>query len=224
MGATLDNLLEAIERTNDLLEEIRDEASTGTGGGSRGQAGGRSEEGGAGGGGLSILKNFKKGFGHAAALSSAFDAAGVSQGLRASNLGATGSQALQTGARALAQTITDLPGGSFVAANIGETLSAQNRAQTSVSNIAEQVARAGGSLSREGIREALSRQNEIEGRVQKARQTVAFEQAGVGGRDLGEASLADAKNLAPAMGRLGIAINRLIEVMQARTASAGGVR
>lgn len=208
----LEELIGISEEIRDALEGLEGNSAGGSGGASSGKAGKKS---------LSLKKGLKRFTSAVNAVDGLVTATGVSAGLRAANLGATNSQAVNTGLRAFAETVTNLPFGNFLAANTSETLQAQGRAQSSVSNIAEQVARAGGSVSRGGIREALKRQNEIEGRVQTARQAVAQEQADEGSEDLAKAAGKDFDNL---FGALTSAVEQLTSVLETKSQTAGGVR
>lgn len=211
-------IISKLEELISVSEEIRDALESGA---AAGGSGGGAASGKVAAKAKSLKKRFKKFSSAVGAVDSALTATGVSAGLRAANLGATGSQAVNTGLRAFAQTVTNLPFGNFLAANTSETLQAQGRAQSNVSQIAEQVARAGGSIDRGGIKEALRRQNEIEGRVQKARQAVSQEQADQGAGELAEAAGKDLDNL---LGGLTSAIEKLTSVFETKSQTAGGVR
>ena len=98
------------------------------------------------------------------------DFTGLTRGARGLNLGFGAAGAAGSMQRALAGNVAGVvPFGEAIFANTTQTLGELDRSQSSVSGIAEQVARAGGSLSRGGIKEALRRQNEIEKRVSGAR-------------------------------------------------------
>ena len=176
--ASLDDVVDAINSLRDVLEEIRD---GGTGGGGEGvagsgQAGRASKGGGVSDALLGGLGSAKSILGTANSLS---QATGISAGLNARALGATGDQAVGIGVSKLARTATELPFGDVLFANTANTLDPLERSEKSVSDLASQVARSGGELSAEGVTNLLKRQNEIEGRVQSAQNTVKNIQGGL---------------------------------------------
>lgn len=220
MAATLDDVVSALERLETLLEDIRD--SGGGGGGAGGTGGGKiaATSGGAG-GPLGLMgKGLKGGMGYISAgiqaarsVGDFAEGSGLAAGYAASMRGATSGQAVNMGGRALISNVLEFPGLSSLFANTSDTLAAQGRAQTSISGLAESVARAGGELDDNSIRSALGRQNEIEGRVTAARNRVANLQAEVGASDLSAAASKDRSGAADTFGPLLAAISPLTAAM-----------
>ena len=219
MAATLDDLLDELKRMADVLEEIRDNGAGPTGGAAA--SGGAASKGAAGKDsgkgppslGSSIAKGGKQLSGALNMGSNLMEATGSTEIFRNFALGASTEEARAAGGRALQRTATQLPFSGIFSANTQQTLQAQDRAQGSVSSVAEAVARAGGSVSDASIDAALGRQNEIEANVQKTRQKVAQRQGVVGKEDLDNANTADLaamdgwlKQLVPQFRQLSLAL------------------
>ena len=220
MAASLDDLLDELRTMTAVLEDIRDNGA-GAGGGA-GQSGGAATQGASGkaaGGGPGLLGGLSKGFNKVAAGISAAegiaDFTGLSEGLRQSNLGASGGEAVSSGVRSLARIVSDLPFGGIFAANTQQVFAGQDRAQQSVSGIVESIARAGGKTSDESISAALKRQNEIEANVQKAKVRVGQLQAVEGEGELSEAAGKDAGAIGGALGSLLPEIRALTDAIRA---------
>ena len=237
--ATLDDVVDALNRLNDTLEEVRDGLEGG--GGGPGSAGGRSGAAArgqsgttaAGGGGLGEAvgdfgKSMGKAFSGAKAISRVLDQTGVTAGLRESALGASTSEARGVGARSAIRQASSLPFAGFGLARTQNVLEAQDRAQQTVSGLAEQVARAGGEIDEDSIRSSLGRFNEIERNVQSARNRVRQIQGEVGREELAQAAGEDRKDIEKAVGAtsapLLAAIQELTAVMREGSSRMGGLR
>ena len=224
MAASLDDLLDELRTMTAVLEDIRDNGA-GAGGGA-GQSGGAATQGASGkasSGGPGILGSIGK-FGSQVRDGIKFaedvsDFSGLSEGLRQSNLGASGGQAFESGQRSLARNVSTLPFGGVFAANTQNEFASQDRAQQSVSSIVESVARTGGKFSDESITTALKRQNEIEANVQDAKKQVSRLSAGAGEAGLAEAVGEDIAN-ATAMGE---ALAKIIPQLYGMSAALGAL-
>lgn len=239
--ATLDDVVDALNRLNDTMEEVRDEIQSGGAGGGgakgsgsrgRGQAGGASGGADLEGGSAGIGAAFKKTLGSAKAISRLLDQTGVSASLREASLGASASEASAAGVRSAVRQAGSLPTGQFQLSRAQNVLEFQGRSQQTVSGLAEQVARAGGEIDEDSIRSSLGRFNEIERNVQNARNRVRQIQGEVGGDELRQALRQDAAEganrgvdvVAGAVGseELGKAIKELTEVMRQQISNSGG--
>ena len=173
--ATLDDVVSELQQIRSVLMDIRD-ASTGMGGGGVGPAAAGTGAGGAADGQSGMLSMAGGGLGRKvlgglslAAIGSALDRSGATAFRRASTFGATSGQARGAGLRQLTSTITGLPGGAFLLPRTAEFLEAEGRARSTVSGLAESVARAGGRLDASGLETVAKRSLEIEEDVQRAR-------------------------------------------------------
>lgn len=235
MATGLDDVLQAIKETNELLIEIRDSGGAGGGGGSS-TAAGRGKARSGPGGALSFLtkggpmKAIAAGMKGARMASNALDSMGITAGLRASNLGASQGEAIASGQRALLNNATSLPFAGFALANTRQELNAQNDAQGNVTGLLDQFALAGGTrdgLDQGGVDTMLGRQNELQRNKHDIRRMVSDRQAVVGQKDLAAAVGKDAGNLSDQLepfSALSKELQLLVHTLRQVNSATGGVR
>lgn len=241
--AVLDDLLASSERIESLLENLLDamegvtsaiegmDGGGGAGAAASGSAGGTANKGGSLGSGRgkrlpfggSLAGAASAGFAAGgAAVGPAFSAArslGLEEAARQVQLGGNTRTVGGAFAAGIAGTATQGVGGAIFA-NTATELGNQQRAQSTVSGLAESVARAGGNLNEAGLRQALRGQQEIEGRVGAARNLVGRLSLEEGQGRLATAGQTDLESL----GRAVPILEDIANMLSGLLGSAGGGR
>lgn len=232
--AVLDDLLASSERIESLLENLLDamegvtsaiegmDGGGGAGAAASGSAGGTANKGGSLGSGKGKKSSSGAGFslsGPVEFLSKKVRQIGLEEAARQVQLGGNTRTVSGAFAAGLANTATEGVGGAIFA-NTATELGNQQRAQSTVSGLAESVARAGGNLNEAGLRQALRGQQEIEGRVGAARNLVGRLSLEEGQGRLATAGQTDLESL----GRAVPILEDIANMLSGLLGSAGGGR